>query len=315
MVTTRKLLLVILTLLVASTARLALSDETEPETDTPAGHGTDAVTLRYQFERGQYVHYEVDSRSTIVLTARNTTQTLDESKRTRKHYRVVAVDEGGSAVLEPVIDKVLMRVQTDDHEPVIYDSENPAPKLPKAFDNVNDRIGKATLRVRFSQTGHVEKVLAAETAESATDDEEANAAFLVALPEDAIEPGATWDDDYTIKVEVDAQLRVKQEIKIRRRYSLDKIEDGIAHITFRTYPLWNGRDPHVLGQLIAQKLVGRIRFDIERGFVLESQSVSEGQVINAFGPTSSMKSTTNRVERFVLPVKRKGPAGPQVSGT
>ena len=300
--------------LVASLPLAAIADkqdEQKPDADPPP------VTLRYQFERGQYVHYEVDSRSTFLLTARNTTQTLDESKRTKKHYRVVAVDENGSAVLEPVIDKVLMRVKTDDHEPVIYDSENPEAELPKAFDSMKASIGKANLRVRFSATGQVEKVLVgkAEEDEQDPDKEEEDAAFLVPLPDAPLRQGDSWNDDYTIKVEVDPQLRLKQDVTVRRRYTLDKVEDGVAHITFRTYPLWNGRDPHVQAQLITHKLIGRVNFDVKRGLVLESQSVSEGQVLNAFGPRSAMKSTTNRVERYVPPPKRNGPAGPQLSGT
>lgn len=296
--------------LIGSLPQTLFGDEAEsPEPEEKPA----PVTLWYQFERGQYVYYEVDSRSKFVLTARNTTQTLDESKRTRKHYRVVTVDEEGNAVLEPVIDKVLMRVQTDEHDPVVYDSENPESKLPKAFESVKDRIGKATLRVRFSPTGRVQEVLTPETADADDEEEEENAAFLVPLPDEAVTSGDTWDDDYTIKVEVDPQLRLKQEVTIRRRYKLEKVADDVAHITFRTYPLWNGRDPHVLAQLINHKLVGRVRFDVKRGLVLESQSVSEGQVFNAFGPTSAMKSSTNRVERYVKPPKRKGPAGPQVS--
>lgn len=283
-------------------------DEESDGAETSQAEDAGAVTLRYNFQRGQYVHYEVESREMMKLTARNSTTTLDQSRRTKKHFRVVTVDESGGAILEPVIDEVQMQVKTNGRDPVVYDSRNPAEDLPKAFDDLNEKVGKASLRVRFFANGRVEKVLGPE-------DEEEEASFLVALPDEDVRPGDTWDDDYTIRVDVDPLLRVKQEFAIRRKYTLDKVEDGIAHISFRTYPLWNGRDPHVLAQLIAQRLIGRVRFDIARGLILESRSASEGHVVNAFGPNSSMKSSTNRAERFVTPKRRnKGPAGPQLPG-
>ncbi len=280
--------------------------ESKPESDA-------AVTLRYQFQRGQYVHYEVESRSTMKVTARNTTQTLDRSRKTKKHYRVVTVDDQGSAVLEPIIDQVHMQAKTDDNEPVVFDSRNPSEELPQAFDSIGQNIGKALIRVRFSAQGRVEKVLGAAQENM----DEKTTAFLVALPEEPVRAGEAWFDNFTVEVAPDPQLgpKLKKNVTIRRKYTLDKVKDGIAHISFRTYPMSIERNPHVQVQLVAQTLRGKVRFDMARGLVLESQSTSEGEVRNAFGPASAMTSTTNSVERFVDPPRRKrGPAGPKLPG-
>jgi hypothetical protein len=273
----------------------------------------DSVTLRYQFQRGQYVHYEVESRSTMKVTARNTTQTLDQSRRTKKHYRVVTVDEQGSAVLEPIIDQVHMQVKTDDNEPVVFDSRNPSAELPKAFDTIEQNIGKAVVRVRFSALGRVEKVLGAARG----DMDEKKTAFLVALPDEPVRPGEVWSDDFAVGVSPDPHLGPKliKNVTIRRKYTLNKVKDGIAHISFRTYPMSIERNPHVQVQLVAQTLRGSVQFDVARGLVLESRSTSEGDVRNAFGPASAMMSTTNSVERFVNPPRKKrAPAGPELPG-
>ena len=304
--------------LLAAASALPLQADTKSETGTqteavPNPESDAGVTLRYQFQRGQYVHYEVESRSTMKVTARNTTQTLVQSRRTKKHFRVVTVDEHGSAVLEPIIDQVHMQVKTDDNEPVVFDSRNPAKDLPKSFDTIEQNIGKAVIRVRFSALGRVEKVLGA-----AREDMDAKkTAFLVALPEEPVRPGEFWYDNFTVKVAPDPQLgpKLMKNVTIRRKYTLDAVKDGIAHISFRTYPMSIERNPHVQVQLVARTLRGNVQFDMARGLVLESRSTSEGEVRNAFGPTSAMMSTTNSVERFIDPPRRKrGPAGPELPG-
>jgi len=286
----------------------------EEKTETESqSESKDAVTLRYRFQRGQYVHYEVDSRAIMKVTARNTTQTLDQSRRTKKHYRVVTVDEQGSAVLEPMIDQVHMQVKTDDNEPVVFDSRNPSQELPKAFDIIEQNIGKAVIRVRFSALGRVEKVLG--TARGTID--EKKTAFLVALPDEPVHPGDVWSDDFAVEVSPDPYLGAKltKRVTIRRKYTLNEVKDGVAHISFRTYPMSIERNPHVQVQLIAQTLRGSVQFDVARGLVLELRSTSEGEVRNAIGPTSAMMSTTNSVERLVNPPRKKrGPAGPALPG-
>ena len=142
-------------------------------------------------------------------------------------------------------------------------------------------------------------------------------AFLVALPDEPVRPGGVWYDNFTVEVAPDPHLgpKLKKNVTIRRKYTLDEVKDGIAHISFRTYPMSIERNPHVQVQLVAQTLRGHVRFDLSRGLVLESRSTSEGEVRNAFGPTSAMMSTTASVERFVnQPRKKQSPAGPALPG-
>lgn len=288
----------------------------------------EGILLRYRFKKGQYVHYEEDSRSEMNLMARGQTQETSEKRRTNKHFRVISVDENGSAVVEPIIDRVQMEVRNDNGRPVTYDSANKG-SAPRDFKKVEETIGKPSLRIRYAANGKVEQLLPlnAQSHEKieATEQEKQN--FLIAFPEDVIAIGEAWTDNYMIDVSVDGKLRnpLKKRVKIRRTYTLKDIKDGIANIGFRIFPLAVERDPRIKGELIHHSRFGSVKFDVKRGIILEWQSSGSGQVFEAFGPSSMMKALSSTTERYVpspsaakrqpaAPKKPAGPAGPQLPG-
>lgn len=288
----------------------------------------EGVLLRYHFKKGQYVHYEEDSRSEMTLMAREQTQSTRENRRTNKHFRVVSVDENGSAVVEPVIDRVQMEVRNDDDPPINYDSAKKG-TAPKDFKKVEETIGKPSLRIRYSASGKVEQLLPlqAQTHEKIEVEEQEKQNFLIAFPQKEIAVGEAWTDNYMIDVSVDGKLRnpLKKRVEVRRTYTLQEVKDDIASIRFRIFPLAVERDPRIKGELIHHSRFGTVKFDIKRGIILEWQSSSSGHVFNAFGPSSSMKALSSTIERYVPspsaakkrpPVRRRpaGPAGPQLPG-
>jgi len=304
-------------------------ESTSAKTPVPkADARQEGILLRYHFKKGQYVHYEEDSRSEMILMAREQTQETSEKRRINKHFRVVSVDENGSAVVEPIIDRVQMEVRNDDGRPVAYDSANKG-SAPKDFKKVEETIGKPSLRIRYAANGRIEQLLPlnAQSHEKIEAIEQEKQNFLIAFPEAAIAIGEAWTDNYLIDVSVDGKLRnpLKKRVKIRRTYTLKEIKDGVASIGFRIFPLAVERDPRIKGELIHHSRFGSVQFDIERGIILKWQSSGSGQVFEAFGPSSMMKALSSTTERYVpspsavkrqrsAPKKPAGPAGPQLPG-
>ncbi|MDA1164460.1 MAG: hypothetical protein O3B13_15310 [Planctomycetota bacterium] len=315
-----------------SKAEPTTPDASAPETTRPVAEAdakTNPVLLRYQFRKGEFVHYEETSRSEMVLMAREQQQTMRENRRTNKHFRVVSVSEDGSAVIEPVIDRVQMEARNDEEPAVAFDSAN-ANSEDKDFKAVQETIGRAALRIRYSASGHIEELLPVQTpgGESPEVEHPEKQNFLIAFPEEALAIGEAWDDSYLIDVSVDGKLRnpLKKRVKIRRNYTLKNVENGIAEIQFRTYPLAVERDPQVQVQLVHHSLFGMIHFDVEKGIILEWKSNGSGSVFDAFGPASSMQARSSSSERYIpapdairnrpsSPARRPGPAGPQLPGT
>lgn len=324
----------------AADAPATASTTAEPKpvgTDTAEGEQaetvvppeTESVLLRYQFQKGQFVHYEEQSRSEMTLMARTQTQATRENRKTNKHFRVVSVDENGSAVIEPVIDRVQMEVRNDDDPAVRYDSADKG-EVSRDFKKVEETIGKPSLRIRYSPNGRIEQLLPLvpqDSGEITLEDQEKQN-FLIAFPEEEISVGEAWTDNYMIDVSVDGKLRnpLTKRVKIRRTYTLEEVKDDIASIQFRTYPLAVERDPQVKVQLVHHSRFGSIQFDIERGIILEWKSSGSGQVFNAFGPASSMKALSSTTEKYIAspealkrrrpaPRRPARPAGPQLPGT
>ncbi|MGZ0173725.1 MAG: hypothetical protein ACKVHE_29770 [Planctomycetales bacterium] len=312
----------------AATAETGGEVTTEQTPDLEIKPKPQSILLRYHFKRGQYVHYEEDSRSEIILMARAQTQSTRESRRTNKHFRVVSVDENGSAVIEPVIDRVQMEVRNDGAPPVTYDSASKGPTS-KDFKKVDETIGKPSLRIRYSASGKVEQLLPlqAQSHRKVDAEEQEKQNFLIVFPEETIAVGEAWTDNYMIDVSVDGKLRnpLKKRVKVRRTYKLKEVKNNIASISFRIFPLAVERDPRIKGELIHHSRFGTIEFDVERGIILEWQSSGSGHVFDAFGPASSMKALSSTTERYVpspsaakrqapVPKKPAGPAGPQLPG-
>jgi len=310
----------------------AAAEEPAKPADPVAGSEAEAkpnsILLRYKFKKGQYVHYEEDSRSDMTLMARMQSQRTQENRRTNKHFRVIAVGENGSAVVEPVIDRVQMEVRNDGNRPVTYDSANKK-TASEDFKKVEETIGKPSLRIRYSPNGKIEQLLPlvpqTKAQQTAEDQEKQN--FLIAFPEDAIAIGEAWTDNYTIDVSVDGDLTkpLKKRVKVRRTYTLKELKGDVARIHFRIFPLAVERDPQIKAQLIHHSRFGTIDFDTKLGIILEWQSSGSGHVFNAFGPSSSMKALSSTTERYVpspsaakrlppAPKKPAGPAGPQLPG-
>ncbi len=300
------------------TAGLAVPNVSRAD-NAEAESGADGkpVLLRYRFERGQFVHYEVASKSKMILQAKQEVQTISEKRSTRKHYRVVSVDEDGNAVLEPVIDHVVMEAQSDGQEPIVFDSDSTEP-VPSQFSKVSETVGRALVRVRYTPRGEVDEVLRVTAdARGMSQDEEAHK-FLIAFPEAEIAPGETWDDDFTVKVAVagDFKKPLHKPVTIRRRYTLESIDGDVAKISFATYPLSVDRDPQIRMQLVQRSLNGDVEFDLKKGVIRKWTSSGSGQVFNPFGPSSSAQASSSNVERLVTAARprKRGPIGPQLPG-
>jgi hypothetical protein len=287
------------------------------ETKADSGASSESVLLRYGFKAGQFVHYEVASTSRLILQARQEVQTISEKRSTRKHYRVVSVAEDGTAVLEPVIDHVLMEARSDDQEPIVFDSDSSEP-VPTQFTRISRTVGKAVVRVRYSACGEVDEVLpVAVNRETTTGDEETHQ-FLITFPEDTIALGESWDDDFTVKVAIAGEFKkpIHKPVTIRRRYTLKSVDGDIARISFATYPLSTDSDPQIQMQLVQRSLTGDVEFDLKNGVIRKWTSSGSGQVFNPFGPGSSAQATSSNVEQLVTSARprKQGPIGPQLPG-
>lgn len=254
----------------------------------------------YKFTPGFYAHFEVRHQMTVISEANGEIEKVTNESNSRKHFRVVSIDEQGAAVLEPVVDSVFMSAKFGNSDPIVYDSTKDV-EAPRQFREVKATIGRPISRVTVTPSGTLQKVSLLEGApshltEGATkNDPRMN--FLVVFPAEPIGVGATWRERFTAEVVVGQNL--KQPVILQRQYDVTSIEGTVATLKVRTSVITPLSNPQVEAQLMQRKPAGTIQFDLSRGLLLSQTTAASEQVVGAFGPKTSVQATSETKEKWV----------------
>lgn len=264
--------------------------------------------LAYKFHKGDVVRYESVQKSKFVSQFKGTAETSTNETHTRKAYRVVKVNEDGSAELETVIEWVKMIVDFGDGSvKTEFDSNDPGAKTQAKFADVYRNIGKPQARTQNSPSGKVLKVREMQLVTPAAagaqlvkmkDMTGQDAyAFLTIFPDKPVKVGEDWKEKSEAMVTVDGNL--KKPIDMERRYTLKSVDGDMATITFKTVILSPVKDNNIAIQLIQRETEGELVFDMKKGAVL-SRNVSHGKsIINPAGNNTAMHSKGIALERLL----------------
>ena len=257
---------------------------------------SETYLLRHKFEKGQIGQFKVTDKQNINSQMNGLKEKVLSETRTQRSYRVVSVDDEGNAELELTIEKVWMKNQFNEADPVVFDSED-ATKQPEQFAKIMETVGKPMSQVKVSPLGKMLKAtrIGAKTEISVEDAQNLN--FLVVLPEEEISTGSEWSEDIFVEVAVDRSL--KKKIKLRRKYKLESVDKDIAKISLHTVILTPIRNPAVKGRTLALKPDGLLEFDINNGQLISRKLKVRDQTIGAFGPKSLMQMATERTEKLI----------------
>ena len=259
--------------------------------------------LVYKFKTGDFYHYDVDDQAEMTTQFGENQSKLRQHTQVLKSFRVVAVDEAGGAIIEPIMEIIKMASQTADKPVVIYDSTKPEDP-PKEYETVASTVGRPLARFQIAANGRLLKVsmLATDVPKSFTDaaaktDPAIN--LLVALPDQPIKIGDKWSEKFDVQVTIGAGLN--RPITLIRAYELAKVTDNLATIRVRTTLLTPTNDPEVLRQLVQQTPIGTIEFDMQQGRIINRSFKTEEKVVGAFGEQSLLQAIGSVTERLVDP--------------
>ena len=289
----------------------AAPSQTEPVDKASSNEQT--VLLKYKFQPGQFAYYEVsDSVRYVTQQAGRAFETFQRNESS-KHFRVVSVDEDGSALLEPIIDRIKMRAGRRDSNPD-NPKDKPGDQTAIEFDSVKDKvappefqrhketIGKAMARFQFASHGELlavrimsDDVPKSITAAAAKADPKMS--FLIPLPNESITVGHRWKQKYDEPISVGQGLT--QQIPMLRQFELTGLADGVATIKFKTSILALLNDPKIQGKLAQQTPSGIIEFDVERGLIRSRKSVTNETVVNAFGQQTLLQVVGESMEKLM----------------
>ncbi|MEZ6048969.1 MAG: hypothetical protein R3C11_26015 [Planctomycetaceae bacterium] len=93
--------------------------------------------------------------------------------------------------------------------------------------------------------------------------------------------------------------KLQQDVRLQREYRLRSVEDGIAHITFKTSVLSLIHNPTILSQLIQNTPSGSIDLDLNRGVIVKRIAKLDNTEFGFSGDDSSMRAVSRTEEILV----------------
>ncbi len=293
--------------------------------DSAPPSATQEWTLRYQFRPEEKLRYETHQSMTLdARIGENRKVDVSELKQ-RRVFTVISADESGDAQLAMQFEHVWMKMQSDDREPVTFDSTMKANEVPTVFRNTAHQLKGSAPKYRLSSCGlslfDAERVANAATRAAAEQTAPASGnpiqpkevtpssdrtvaqtaaeetdpgSFLAPLPKQPVGIGETWKE--TIPVSVRLTQEINRTVSILRTYRLDSVENGTATISFRSSIASPITGPSVQAQLIQATPRGSLQFDTGRGVMLRRELQFNETVIGAFGRESILSSVGTNTE-------------------
>ena len=259
-----------------------------PVADAPATH-----TLRYRFEPGTSLRYEIETRSTIyskqaVQGGAATEQTVRQTGRTVQRLDVLpAKGDGGVATLRVVSETIKLSARETlngiARPAAEWDSETGL-LAPPEFAQVAKVVGVPMHDLTVRTDGEVVRAdshLPRPKGSPEPDGDPGQYRHLFPrLPEQPVAVGDAWEDRFTTKLE---QERLPKPWTLRRQFTLEAVTDGVAVIRVKISPLPPPFDVDLRRQLAGRCPTGTVRFDIERGVMLGQTATVDSRVVNFRG--------------------------------
>lgn len=278
-----------------------LDTASEKTTETPVESEGDEYLLRYHFRKGDVLKWDVVQQidmKTQIATQQNTTQTYS---RSTKVWTVIDVDDKGTATFEYSVEdaemnnKAVTKTSTPvNDEPAIQEEEayfnskeqdeEPNPRFLELISSLKIPLAHMTINSRGELLKKVQKAPYAAAAEENR--------IAIPMPEKPVKVGDSWDAPNDIIIpENNGTVR---KIAAKQRFTLEKIQNGIATIRFKTIrlaPVVSAKDKM---KMIDKEPSGIIYFDIKAGCNIEQQSDMNQNILNWTEGTASSASYQSR---------------------
>jgi len=252
-------------------------------------------TLRYRFQPGETVRWDVLLRKRIQVSFGGSTKNSDIIDRSTKCWRVVEVDPAGNAVFETRREDLDMRQQMTGQKPVHYNSKTDKTP-PPGFEDAARRIGKPLTRIKLDNRGRiVERTpLLPEPASRETPE------LTIPLPKRAIAVGESWRRRHTVLLPL--ENGATKSILIQQVFTLSSVKTGVATIEVANQVLTPVYSPEIEAKLIERYAHGTVRFDVDAGRVISLQMDLDRQVIGFRGADSCLHYRTRSTEQLLSEV-------------
>ncbi len=275
------------------------------QTTTNSKSAEPLYLLRYKFQTGETIRWEVEHLANVKMSAAGSTQSADTYSNSVKAWRVTGVDSRGRATFEQSIERVKMRQNLTGRPEATYDSTIDK-EAPVGFQDAAKAVGVLLATITLDNTGKLIKREDSAVKHTAT-----TAQLTIPLPDEPVAIGRDW----SIPDDLQVTGRDQQPKKIARRqlFTLESVRNGIATIKVETQLLAPVHDPSIEAQLVQGEMNGRVRFNIERGRIESQQMDLDKHLVGVQGEGSSMHYVS-RFSETLLGSQDRTAAKPKIVG-
>jgi hypothetical protein len=258
-----------------------------------------AQVLRYHWQQGQVLEYQVEQATKAVEVVGDNTSTSSTKVSEVKRWEVLAVDSAGVGTIR--LSLVRLRLETDaDGETLLFDSTAPDKSNPQLQEQLSKFVGVPLVALRVGPDG---KVLEIKEGKYGTLNKyETEAPFVAVLPTIATAP--RWERNYKITLEPPQGTGEKFEAL----QTYEEVPGGRNGPT-QTYALKT--TVKKLPEAVADQLPllplqpqGTVEFDTAAGLMRKANLAIDKEVKGHQGDGSSYHFTSSYVETL-LPSTRK----------
>jgi hypothetical protein len=318
----------------SSVPEAPVADKTQARVETASSPGeapSPAWTLRYKFQPHQTLRYETRQQMTLEAQQAENRKVDTSELIQRRRFTVLSAAESGAARIAMQFEHVWMKMQTDDHPAIEFDSSMHPGDVPVAFREAAHQLRGRAPRYWLSDRGVslyrqpnsglatpsrgsqvtqtsatkdsndaiqlAEGILLPKDSEPKQQETKDPGSFLIPLPAFPLGIGESWTETTTVTVRLTEEI--SRQIPILQSYRLEAVTDGIATISLNSSVEAPGLTVPVQAQLIQATPRGRIQFDIDRGVVTLREMTYDAAVPGAFGQESLLTSTGTSTERLL----------------
>ena len=246
--------------------------------------------LRYKFTPGEAIRWTVTHQASTETKIKGTTQTAESKTVSTKVWTVTEIGDDGQVTFVNSVEKVNMWNKVTGRPAVSYDSSKDD-EVPPVYEQAAKTVGIPLSRVTVTTTGRIKN-----QKKTTQNPDMGLGQIIFPFPDGPIKLGQSWVVPNTVAVSL-GEGRVKQ-IKIRQRYTLEKVRNAVATIRLKTETVTPVNDPRIESQLVQKLTTGEIKFDLTAGRV-RSKSVEWDETVVGFsGPDSSMQYLARFTEQL-----------------
>lgn len=275
----------------------AAADTVNPTPENESGKGDGQLyDLKYKFAPGEVLRSEIVHRAAVQTTIDGSTQMAETQSKSIKVWRINDVTPEGTVTFVHSVESIDMWQRAQGRTEIRYNSRTDR-EIPPGYEDVAKAVGVPLTVVTMDRRGKILKRV-----ENRPQPTSVSTQMTMPFPDEPLAVGQTWSSP----VDIDVVLKegATKKIRTRQKFTLEKVEDGIATIAVDSQILTPVSDPAIEAQLIQRLSAGTVRFDIEAGRVLGQQLDLDRHVIGFSGAASSMHYVTRFTEETLPP----GPA-------